>query len=113
MPSDEQIKEYADKLPEIYRDVLSAFPGENPTRRDGDGLLPESIESHVHFLNSDHREGDVTAAVARLTDRGFFEVDARFGEVRPTPLGERLIAAVTGRRPAPVSIPDLPVPSWG
>jgi hypothetical protein len=112
MPTDEQVREYADKLPDIYRHVLSAFPGAAPTRRAGDGLTADTLHDYIEEQFPDDRHNDVFDAVLKLTDRGFL---TRQNKVifSPTPLGERLIRAVTGHVPSPEGIPELPVPSWG
>ena len=39
--------EYVDSLPEIYRDMLAAFPQFNPTRKVGDGLSFQSLCSDL------------------------------------------------------------------
>jgi hypothetical protein len=112
-PTDEQLREYAAKLPAIYRDILRAFPAVAPDRRDGDGLSGPTFEDYVTELGAGHRLGDVMDGLRRLVDNGFLEYTPVAAFYSPTPLGERLVAAVTGHKPAPRGIPDLPVPTWG
>ena len=112
-PTDEQLREYADKLPAIYRDILAAFPGVAPRRRAGEGLMEETIEQFVADHSPDHRPEDVADGLGRLADRGFLGRDDRFVVYTPTPLGERLLHVVTGHTPVTAAMPDLPVPTWG
>ena len=113
MPTDAELQEYAARLPDIYRDILSAFPEVEPARRAGYGLAVQTLTMHFYNKRLSHRLEEVDEACRELTDNGFFEI--RNGIfVHPTELGERLIAAVTGRRPRPSEprVPQLPKKTW-
>ncbi len=112
MPTDEELRAYAANLPTIYRDILAAFPGAAPNRRWGDALTPETIEEFLLEHFPDHRPDDVFDGLTRLVDRRFLDRNQKI-YFSPTPLGERLIAVITGRTPRANTIPDLPVPTWG
>lgn len=112
-PTDEQIKEYADGLPSIYRAILSAFPGMAAGRRSGDGLTVSSIEDYVEQQAPDERLADVAFGLEQLEARGFVTRSTDIEFYMPTPLGERLITAVTGKAARPAGVPPLPEPSWG
>src|SRR5438034_1194985 len=100
MPTDEEIRAYAAQLPTIYRDILGSFPAVNPRRRVGDGLTADTLHAVVEEAFPEHRPGDIDDALERLVARGF--LTQRQGLFfAPTPLGERLITAVTGKKPAP------------
>jgi hypothetical protein len=112
MPSDKDLKGYADHLPPIYRDILAAFPSIEPGRKAGYGLAFQTLA--MHFVNEDRKYAfaEVQEACHRLAERGFFEI--RNGIfAHPTDLGERLIATVTDRPPAAHSgVPQLPALTW-
>jgi hypothetical protein len=119
-PSDEQIRQYCDKLPQIYKDVLSSFPEINSARREGDQLTEQSIVEHLIGEDNDYLQLEITDAVEQLTGKGFltsnpYDVPSRSGirTVRPTIIGERLISSITGKSARPSKIPELPVPTWG
>jgi hypothetical protein len=112
MPTDAEIKSYANNLPQIYRDIMAAFPAIEPGRKAGYGLAFQTIAMHFANLRRSWLLGDVQEACKHLADRGFIEIKNRIF-AHPTSLGERLIAAVTG---APSvsneSVPALPVQTW-
>jgi hypothetical protein len=112
MPTDEQIAEYAKRLPDVYRDIMAAFPEIEPGRKAGYGLAFQTIA--VYFINSRkaHSLGDIQVACKRLAEMGFIEIKNQFF-AHPTELGEKLIAAITGgtRAPSP-NVPSLPQISW-
>jgi hypothetical protein len=113
-PTDEQLREYAAKLPEIYRDVLAAFPKADPARRQGDAVQVERLLQALPGTQFDTDRPtlrDVSEAISNLRFEELVE-DTGFEGVYPTELGERLVAAITGRM-APVRVvPPLPVPTW-
>lgn len=113
VPTDEQLREYAEKLPAIYKAILSAYPAVAPGRREGDGLTADSIREHVEEVHPDERSEDVPAGLNQLEERGFLSSAKRWSFYSPTSLGERLIVVLTGHVPAPVGPPPLPVPTWG
>ena len=118
LPTAEQLKAYADQLPDIYRDVLSALATANPRRRYGGELPIETIVAHV--LNrrrspdggSGYELEEVYVAVERLAKAGLLTKDEEEPYYSPTPVGEELIAALTGRRAPELRVPELPQPTW-
>lgn len=113
MPTDEQLREYAEQLPQIYRDVLAAFPGVNPDRKSGYGLTVETILDHLIDSDCGHDTADVQDALRKLEERGFLTANRPMAWYSPTTLGERLVTVVTGHTPRPSGAPPLPVPTWG
>lgn len=113
LPTDEQLKEYAAKLAPIYRALLSAFPAVSPRRRVGDGLTLDTIQDYVEDNHPDERVADVRDGLNQLETGGFLESLNRWSFYKPTPLGERLIEALTGSVPASQGPPPLPQPTWG
>ena len=112
MPTDAEIAAYSANLPPIYRAILAAFPEVEPGRKAGDGLAYQTLA--VHFANKRREFGlsEVQEACNRLADSGFVEIKNRIF-AHPTPLGERLIAAISGRPIASeLNVPQLPAHSW-
>ena len=111
MPTDTQLTAYAKELPPLYRDILEAFPSVEPGRRTGDGLAVQTLT--IHFINRriEHGFGEVLEACKRLAEAGLIEI--RNGIfAHPTEIGERLIAALTGKRASERRIPELPLRTW-
>jgi hypothetical protein len=93
--------EYVNSLPEIYRDILAAFPRFDPTRKAGYGLSYPSLYS---ALDGKYNLGQIRVACERMAEDGVMEIKNEiFAD--PTPLGEELIAAITGGHVPP---PDVP-----
>lgn len=122
-PTDEQLKQYAGKLPEIYKATLGAFVtydefpnglGKFPNRRRaGTALTIETIDERLQEYYPHYRVGDTEDALAKLRSRGFVvESEDPILNYKPTALGERLIAALTGLQPIPEELPELPEPAW-
>lgn len=118
-PTDEQLKAYAERLPEIYKQVLAAFPDQSPDRRAGDGLAYESVDEYLVRSAPDwYRTQDLPKVLEQLERREFVKWH-RYSDhpgvdfCTPTPLGERLITSLTGHRPTEREIPPLPEPTWG
>jgi hypothetical protein len=112
MPTDQEIAAFAKQMPAIYRDILMAFPVIDPGRKAGYGLAAQTIAMHFANTGKSHSVGDVLAACMAFATSGFVEVKNGFF-IHPTALGERLIAAVTGKPAAPVAgVPPLPAPTW-
>lgn len=100
--------EYSKRLPEIYRDILAAFPEVEPGRKAGYGLAFQTLAAHFVNRSKPWSFGDVEEACRQLAEQGFVDIRNGFF-AHPTDLGEQLIAAVTGLTPAPVrGIPALP-----
>jgi hypothetical protein len=111
MPND-RLEDYANQLPEIYREILAAFPEIEPSRKAGDGLAFQTLA--IHFANTSKRWGfgDVQAACEQLRQHGFLEIKNGIF-AHPTDLGEQLIGAVTRKPPASKrGIPSLPARTW-
>ena len=126
-PTDEQLKSYADKLPEVYRTALGAFlqryEDGTAVRRAETPVKLSWIRSEVHEIHPAYHEPDVKALLNQLVQRNFLQECGsptgiekyamdQFRRYVPTALGERLIAAVTGVEPVPELIPALPEPVW-
>ena len=111
MPTDAELKQYADQLPPIYRNILAAFPEVEPRRHAGYGLAFQTLAMYFANRKLEHGFGEVQEACRRLAALGFFEI--RNGIfAHPTDLGEQLIAAVSGKRTAGIGLPELPQPTW-
>lgn len=113
MPTDEQLREYAEKLPQIYRDVLATFPAINPERKAGYGLTVETVLDHLIDSDRGYDTADVQDALAKLEERGFLTLHRKMAWYAPTQLGERLVTVLTGHTPRSSGAPPLPVPTWG
>ena len=96
--------EYVESLPEIYRDILAAFPQFNPTRKVGYGLAYQSLDS---ALDGKYTLGQIRQACQNMAKGGVMQIKHTIF-VCPTHLGEELIAAVTG---GPIA-PTLDVPPF-
>ncbi len=83
---------YVNSLPDIYRDILAAFPRFDPTRKAGYGLSYPSLYS---ALNGKYNLGEIRLACERMAEGGVLEIKNEIF-VHPTLLGEELIAAITG-----------------
>lgn len=114
MPTPEQIREYVNQLPPIYRDILAAFPEIAPDRSAGDGFSTSLLLVYLGGRGRSYSTEEVMAAVERLEDRGFLQIEERdLIVITPTPIGEDLIATITGKSPRkrPL-VPELPKPTW-
>ena len=83
---------YVNSLPEIYRDILAAFPQFNPTRKVGQGLPFQSLYS---ALDDKYTLGRIIKACGNMAAGGVMESERKLFAC-PTPLGEELITAITG-----------------
>lgn len=113
-PTDEQLREYAAKLPQIYRDILKAFQAATPNRWHGDSLRVEVIRDGLPGSEFDPRRPslrEIDVAIENMCDAAILD-DTGFAAYFPTDLGERLIAALTGRESPKAVVPPLPVPTW-
>ena len=112
MTNQSEINSYAKALPDIYREILAAFPAIEPGRKAGYGLAFQTLA--IYFANHSRPFGfeDVRAACCQLADRGFIEIKNEIF-AHPTQLGEELIAAVTSSPIASTAhIPALPNRTW-
>jgi hypothetical protein len=99
--------EYVVSLPAVYRDILAAFPQFDPTRKVGYGL---SFQSLYSALEGKYTLGQIQSACQEMVRAGVMQIRNQIFAT-PTPLGEELIAAVTGGNVAPdTSVPPFPAP---
>ena len=103
MATDEQLKSYAESLPSIYREILTAFPRMEPNRRQGYGLAFQTLAADL----DNFRLGEIILACEQLEQRNLVEIKHRIF-VHPTHLGERLIGIITGQSAPVVQVPELP-----
>ena len=94
---------YLKGLPDIYRDLLEAFPRFDCTRKAGHGL---SVQSLYSALDGKWSLGEIRLACQEMADGGAVEIRNEIF-VYPTQLGEELIAALSGGKPA-VTVPKFP-----
>jgi hypothetical protein len=137
MPSGEQLKEYAAKMPPVYRDLLVAIREIDPYRCQGEGVFESSLRNK-YFNKVNHLDGTTTSTtttpptsgiedrnarvvddefallIDKLVDRGFLEdpIDTPFARIVPTKLGEALIEELTGRPTPRIEVPELPPINW-
>ena len=50
MPSDQELRAYAQTLPTIYREILAAFPRIEPGRKAGYGLAFQTLAADFPHL---------------------------------------------------------------
>ncbi len=93
--------DYVKSLPEIYREILAAFPRFDPTRKAGYGLSYPSVYS---ALNGKYNLAEIRLACERMADGGVLKIKNEIF-AHPTPLGEELIAAVTHGQ---IALPGVP-----
>jgi hypothetical protein len=96
--------EYVNSLPAIYRDILAAYPQFDATRKAGFGLSYQSLYS---ALDGKYSPGEIQMACERMADGGVMEIKHEIF-ANPTPLGEELIAAITGKTLAEPAVPPFP-----
>lgn len=114
MPTDDELAAYARSLPEIYREIIAAFPEIEPGRKAGYGLAFQTLAIHFANTRRNYGLGDVQAACKQLAEKGFIEIKNGIF-AHPTELGERLIATVADIPLAPppsAVVPPLPVGTW-
>ena len=140
-PNDEQLREYAAGLDDLYKDILAAFQFAEPIRRLGDGVFESTLRNFLRNLGQikpsdmhwilrsgpagrhpykftraidDYGDEEFSAAVDRLIDNGFVEPRSPngLGLLTPTPVGERLIGVII-ERPEPLKDPPaIQKPNW-
>ena len=100
--------QYIKELPEIYRDLLAAYPQFDATRKTGYGL---SFQSLYSALNGKYTPGEIRMACEEMARGGAVEIRNEIF-ANPTPLGAELIAAITGKA-APAAVPRfIPPEQW-
>lgn len=101
--------EYVERLPEIYRDMLAAFPEFNPTRKVGYGLAFQSLYS---ALDGKYTLGEIKMACENMAKGGVMEINHDIFAC-PTPLGEKLITTITGIAAPTLEVePFPPLREW-
>ncbi len=103
MATDEQLKSYAESLPPIYREILTAFPRLEPGRKQGYGLAFQTLEVDLKSYNL----GEIVQACEQLQQHELVEVKHKIF-VHPTQLGEHLIGIITGHNAPVIQVPELP-----
>lgn len=112
-PTDEQLYAYSCELPEVYQKILEGFISKRGFRRAGPAMTFETLDELLQENYSLYREQDTPDALAQLVIRGFLtRCEEPIPSYKPTPLGERLITAATGKKPEPGKIPALPELTW-
>ena len=106
MPIDDQ---YIKNLPDIYRDVLEAYPQFNSTRIVGDGLAYRSLYSALADENKRYSLGQIKRACENMADVGLMVIKHSMFAC-PTPKGEELISAITGRMTPVSDVPPIEAP---
>ncbi|MGH7139497.1 MAG: hypothetical protein ACREHD_27440 [Pirellulales bacterium] len=95
---------YISEIPEIYRDILAAFPTIFPPRAKGDGLSVQTLHAGLHEKYS---LAEIDAACKELEKNSFVEI--KHGVfVHPLEIGEELIAKLTGGMVPAELVPPLP-----
>ena len=108
MATGDDLHDYAEGLPEIYREILAAFPRFMPTRKAGFGLGFQSLAADFESRGLKYTMGQIILACEKMRERGLVEIKHRLF-VCPTEHGEQLISAITGLEPAAaVTVDDLP-----
>jgi hypothetical protein len=109
MATAEEVHEYVESLPPIYREILRAFPRIQPNRKAGYGLGFQTLAADFERERLGFALGEIILACQELQRQGLVQIQYELF-VHPTERGERLIAAITGRETPPVTVPPLPVP---
>ena len=109
MATAEQLDAYVTSLPDIYREVLAAFPRVEPNRKPRYGLAYQSLWADLQQRQLGISLEELMAACEQLAAHGLAEIK-RGMFVHPTEKGERLIQAITGKQARPLHVPALPPP---
>lgn len=114
MPTPAQLKEYANSLPPIYRDILVAFGhAASPYRHFMEGMAVDVLLTEMTNRKNAYPISEVYSALEQLEKEGFVLLDViDLAYVSPTALGEELLEAVTGAKAKKVTVPALPKPNW-
>ena len=101
---------YVKNLPDIYRDILKTYPHSNSTRIAGDGLAYQSLYSALTDEKKGYTFGQIKKACEKMADVDLMVIKHSIFAC-PTPKGEELISAITGRSAPPVSdVPPIEAP---
>jgi len=102
-------EQYLKELPDIYREILSAFPRLEPTRKAGYGLAYQTLYESLRERCS---LGDIIQACQQMQQGGAVEIKQRIF-VHPTEMGEQIIEGLTGKKPRESTVPAFPTPPKG
>lgn len=101
-------KEYAEELPDIYRDILKAYVIFNPQRRIGSGVALRSLYS---ALFDKYSPSQIRVACEHMQEGGVLTIQDDEWTF-PTELGEELVDRLTeGKRPEDEVPPFVPPPT--
>lgn len=109
MATAEQFDAYAASLPDVYREILAAFPRIEPNRSPRFGLAYQSLWADLQQRDLGISLGELMEACQQLAGKGLVEIK-RGMFVHPTDTGEQLIRAVTGKEAGPIKVPLPPPP---
>lgn len=99
-------QQYVQSLADVYRDLLSAFPSFDTTRKVGHGLSFQSLYSAV---DGKYTLGEIKTACREMEKGGVVEIRNHIF-AHPTPIGEELIARVTEGQVAEPMVPPFKPP---
>ena len=105
MPIDER---YVQNLPDVYRDILAAYPRFDSTRHAGYGLSYQSLYS---ALEGKYHLGQIKTACENMAEVEIMEIRHSIFAC-PTTTGEELISAITGKTVPASDVPPIEPPSW-
>ena len=123
-PTDVQLRDYVAKLPQIYKDILCAFPKVNSRRRREEAVAESSLIGTVMDDHENYLADEVGEALHNFAESKMLTIETKqyltpggggthsYRIIKPTPLGERLIKAQTGVAPLVKYVPKLPIHSW-
>jgi hypothetical protein len=109
MPTEEELRVYAEQLPLIYREILTAFPRVEPNRKAGYGLAFQTLAADFEEQGLDFGLGEIIQACEQLEGHHLVTIRHRIF-VHPTDYGERLISVLTGQKQKEAAVPALPSP---
>jgi hypothetical protein len=102
-------QEYLRTLPPIYRDILTAFPKLEPSRKAGYALAYQTLYEE---LRDRYSFDEIVAACEAMAQGGAVEIKQRIF-VHPTDVGEDIIAGLTGKKSPESRVPPFPPPAKG
>lgn len=97
-------QQFADSLPDIYRDILKAIPRFNSQRELGAGI---AIQSLYASLDNRYSLSQVRLVCERMAEAGVLELRHEIF-VYPTELGTELVRQVAAESFAEAAVPEFP-----
>lgn len=94
MTTAQEFATYVASLPEIYREILAAFPRIVPNRRPGYGLAYQSLWADFEQRGLGVSLGELIGACEQLAANGLVEIKHGIS-VHPTDKGEQLIKSLS------------------